>query len=171
MQAGPMFAGSSPYPNLIWLWLFLLISAAAIISALVIIYRIEKRKKSQIMAIEEQPQETTTATQRQPEASDDSINESIQHTSPAPKTIKLSYSGSGVKFLRILGWLIIAVALIIIIYMAGAGAFDSGIAFLPIIMYGSIVILFAGICFALATIAENALISTAILKEKYKIEE
>ncbi len=123
------------------------------------------------MAIEEQPRETTTAIQRQPETIRESIKETKQQGSPAVQTIKVSYSGSGVKFLRIVGWLIIIVALIIIVYMAGAGVFDNGIAFMTIVMYGSIVILFAGICFALATIAENALISTAILKSKYKVEE
>lgn len=83
-----------------------------------------------------------------------------------PRIVKLTYEGSGVRFLRFAGWMFLV--LFAVAVFVGAWIFGS---ILSAILVLPTFILFAGICFALATIAENALISTAILKEKYKIEE
>lgn len=82
---------------------------------------------------------------------------------PLP-SIKISYSGSGVRFLRILGWVNIGIfCLMGILLLFGAidlfGFAGLGIFGLVVLISFPTLLLFAGVCFALATIAENALMS------------
>lgn len=87
-------------------------------------------------------------------------------------SIKISYSGSGVRFLRILGWVNIFIfILVIIILLAASGRlFGYGgfslVGFFALLSLPTLM-LFSGVCFALATIAKNALMSKAVLESKY----
>lgn len=94
---------------------------------------------------------------------------------PLP-SIKISYSGSGVRFLRILGWVNIGIfCLMGILLLFGAidlfGFAGLGIFGLVVLISFPTLLLFAGVCFALATIAENALMSKAVLESKYDFRE
>lgn len=94
---------------------------------------------------------------------------------PLP-SIKISYSGSGVRFLRILGWVNIGIfCLMGILLLFGAidlfGFAGLDIFGLVVLISFPTLLLFAGVCFALATIAENALMSKAVLESKYDFRE
>lgn len=94
---------------------------------------------------------------------------------PLP-SIKISYSGSRVRFLRILGWVNIGIfCLMGILLLFGAidlfGFAGLGIFGLVVLISFPTLLLFAGVCFALATIAENALMSKAVLESKYDFRE
>lgn len=93
-----------------------------------------------------------------------------------PPSIKISYSGSGVRFLRILGWVNIGIfCLMGILLLFGAidlfGFAGLDIFGLVVLISFPTLLLFAGVCFALATIAENALMSKAVLESKYDFRE
>ena len=88
-------------------------------------------------------------------------------------SIKISYSGSGVRFLRILGWINIGIfGLGCILWASGVLEFFGFGEMFDIVGFIAVMSLlallfFAGACFALATIAENALMSKAVLESKY----
>lgn len=88
--------------------------------------------------------------------------------------ISVSYRGSGIRTLRALGWVCIAIFVILLALWASQAA-DSGFGSLlwgiSALIWLPIVAIFSGICFALATIAENALMSKAVLESKYDFRE
>lgn len=92
---------------------------------------------------------------------------------PLP-SINISYKGSGIRTLRGLGWVCIAIFVILLALWASQAA-DSGFGSLlwgiSALIWLPIVAIFSGICFALATIAENALMSKAVLESKYDFRE
>lgn len=96
----------------------------------------------------------------------------MSNNSQQQPSIKISYSGSGVRFLRILGWINIGIfGLVSILLLAGSidlfGFAGLGVFGLVVLISLPTLLLFAGACFALATIAENALMSKAVLESKY----
>lgn len=84
--------------------------------------------------------------------------------------IKLNYSMSGVKMLRIFAWIIIVCNIfmgLIAIFASSAANVDTIYAIPALIGCIIIIMGIAGSFFALATIAENALIQKAIAENKY----
>lgn len=98
----------------------------------------------------------------------------MSNNSQQQPSIKISYRGSGIRTLRALGWVCIAIFVILLALWASQAA-DSGFGSLlwgiSALIWLPIVAIFSGICFALATIAENALMSKAVLESKYDFRE
>lgn len=92
-------------------------------------------------------------------------------------TIRISYKETGIKSLRALGYLIVIIGILFILFFSSTIAlilnneFDvfsyAIIAFIIFI----VIMFFSATCFALATIAENSLIQKAIAKDQYNITQ
>lgn len=129
----------------------------------------QQREQKQQMAMQNNPQSPSMSTSTPAPASSRPAN--YQHKRP---DISVDYRGSGIRTLRALGWVCIAIFVILLALWASQAA-DSGFGFLlwgiSALIWLPIVAIFSGICFALATIAENALMSKAVLESKYDFRE
>lgn len=122
----------------------------------------QQREQKQQMAMQNNPQSPSMSTL----APASSRPANYQHKRP---DISVDYRGSGILILRGLGWVNIVIFCVVFVLglamFAGGGLFGFSIVYFLIAL--PVVALFSGICFALATIAENALMSKAVLESKY----
>lgn len=128
----------------------------------------QQREQKQQMAMQNNPQSPSMSTSTPAPASSRPAN--YQHKRP---DISVDYRGSGIRALRALGWVNIVIFCVVFVLglamFAGGGLFGFSIVYFLIAL--PVVALFSGICFALATITENALMSKAVLESKYDFRE
>ena len=128
----------------------------------------QQREQKQQMAMQNNPQSPSMSTSTPAPASSRPAN--YQHKRP---DISVDYRGNGIRTLRALGWVNIVIFCVVFVLglamFAGGGLFGFSIVYFLIAL--PVVALFSGICFALATITENALMSKAVLESKYDFRE